>query len=264
MYFYSDIYQDLRKIGIRENDTILMHSSMKSVGEVDGGAKTVIDALKDTLRNGMLVLPTHTWATVNEEHPLYDPDKEPACVGILPNLFLKEEGVFRSLHPTHSLAAWSADELECKDKMHTRAYQFVQGEEAFETPCNRKGCYGKLYDMDAKILLMGVGLNKNTFMHGVEEWFGISERLTKETLALEIRMPDGSNKSVAMHKHYKPKNISISENYTRMYQPFLEEGAMQIGKIGDADCMLIQTQQMTEIVNRYLSKDRNYFLHGLE
>lgn len=58
---------------------------------------------------GLLLLPTHTWKTINAENPVFDVDNEPACVGILPNLFLKRPGVIRSLHPTHSMAGYGKD-----------------------------------------------------------------------------------------------------------------------------------------------------------
>ncbi|MDD3240593.1 MAG: AAC(3) family N-acetyltransferase [Lachnospira sp.] len=270
MFYKVDLVSQIRKLGIQQGDILLVHSSMKAIGEVEGGADTVLDALTEAVCGqdaGMLVLPTHTWATMTKEHDVYDPDVEPACVGILPNLFMKRTGVVRSLHPTHSVAAYS--------KVDGLAKQFVSGEEKFTTPCNRNGCYGKLYDMDAKILLLGVGLNRNTYMHGVEEWFGITERLTDETLKLTIRIPvdmvepikdmnqqhhDTYNLDVEMHKHFKPNNISISENYVRLEQTFMDEGALLKGMIGDAECMLMSAQGIADITTEHLKMNRDYFL----
>lgn len=258
MYSKETLIKQLYELGIRRDDVLLVHSSMKSLGEVDGGAEMMLDILMDVVSNGMLVLPTHTWATMSNEHQIYDPEKEPACVGILPNLFLKRKGVRRSLHPTHSLAAY------CKDLK--RAEEFLSGEENFTTPCNRKGCYGKLYDMNAKILLLGVGLNRNTYMHGVEEWFGLTERLTQETLSLKIKIKseDGMDLliPVQMHKHFKPDNISISENYIKLKQPFLENGAMVEGYVGDAKSMLMSAKKVAEITTSYLKCDSDYFLNA--
>ena len=69
----------------------------------------MLDALMEFFEKGLLLLPTHTWKTINAENPVFDVDNEPACVGILPNLFLKRPGVIRSLHPTHSMAGFGKD-----------------------------------------------------------------------------------------------------------------------------------------------------------
>ena len=253
MYSCEELVENIKYLGVKKDDVLLVHSSMKAIGDVEGGADTVIDALMEAVSEGMLILPAHTWATMNENHNIYDYKTEPACVGIIPNLFLKRKGVLRSLHPTHSVAAWS--------KNSTLAEQYVAGEENQITPCARNGCYGKLYDINAKILLLGVGLNKNTYMHGVEEWHGIKERLTNYAIPLDIKMPDGSLKPVQMHKHYKPDNISVSEYYVKMETPFSERGALVKGNIGDAHSMLMSAVKVADITTEYLEKERDVFLY---
>ncbi|MDF2485997.1 MAG: aminoglycoside N(3)-acetyltransferase, partial [Herbinix sp.] len=135
MYTKQDIICDLINIGIQPTDTLLVHSSMKAIGEVEGGADTVLNALMDYMKDGLLILPTHTWEQMNDEYLIFKVTTEPSCVGLLTNLFLKRQGVVRSWHPTHSVAAYGKDALE-----------YCSGEENSETPCPRTGCWGKLYD----------------------------------------------------------------------------------------------------------------------
>lgn len=123
MWYYKSVFEDftlerkyyaykgiikkqLTAMGLTGEETILIHSSMKAIGETQKGADTVLDALMEFFEKGLLLLPTHTWKTINAENPVFDVDNEPACVGILPNLFLKRHGVVRSLHPTHSMAGF--------------------------------------------------------------------------------------------------------------------------------------------------------------
>ena len=249
MHTYKSLLKDIKELGIKEDDTLLVHSSMKAIGEVEGGADTVLDALMAAVSKGLLILPTHTWDTMTVEHNIFDRDKEPACVGILPNIFMKREGVIRSLHPTHSLAAYGEN-----------ADEFIKGEENQSTPCSRNGCYGKLYDMKAKILLLGCKLNRNTYMHGMEEWFGIPERLTKELLPLKIVMPDGSLKDCPMHKHYLPNGISISEYYIKIEEPLLKNNIMEIGNIGDAKSRIMDAVKAADLFTEYLKNDKDAFL----
>ena len=52
---------NLRKIGIEEGDTVLVHSSLSSLGYVEGGAETVIDSLLGVLKEGTLLKLTITF-----------------------------------------------------------------------------------------------------------------------------------------------------------------------------------------------------------
>lgn len=98
-YTKLDLLQDLADMGLTGQETILIHSSMKSIGPVDGGADTVLDALMEFFRPGLLLLPTHTWRTINAANPVFDVCTSPCCVGILSELFRQCPGVVRSLHP---------------------------------------------------------------------------------------------------------------------------------------------------------------------
>ena len=88
------IADDLKKLGIKEDDTILMHSSLSSLGYVEGGADTVIDALLSVLKNGTLLLPALSYATVNINNPVFSVKDTPTCSGRIPETFRTREGVF--------------------------------------------------------------------------------------------------------------------------------------------------------------------------
>ena len=44
VYTKNDLIGQIEALGIRSNDTVCIHSSMKAIGEVEGGADTVLDA----------------------------------------------------------------------------------------------------------------------------------------------------------------------------------------------------------------------------
>ena len=96
-YTKEQLIQQLQDMGIKRTDNLLVHSSMKSLGAVQGGADTVLDALMEAVPEGLLILPTHTWKQMSEEYNIFDPETEPVCVGILPELFRKRPGVYHSL-----------------------------------------------------------------------------------------------------------------------------------------------------------------------
>ena len=124
MYTKEDLKRQLETMGLTGKETILIHSSMKAIGEVEDGADTVLDAWMEYFADGLLLLPTHTWANVNAECPVYDYRSTPSCVGLLTNLFRLRKGVVRSLHPTHSLAGFGKGAVE-----------YLAGEDENNTPC---------------------------------------------------------------------------------------------------------------------------------
>ncbi|MBO4548954.1 MAG: AAC(3) family N-acetyltransferase, partial [Abditibacteriota bacterium] len=81
MFTREQLTEDVKSLGIDPRGVLLVHSSMKAIGPVEGGADTVLDVFCDYMRDGLLVFPTHTWATINSKHPgPYDYRTEPSCV----------------------------------------------------------------------------------------------------------------------------------------------------------------------------------------
>lgn len=250
MYTKQDIINHIREIGIDTNDTLLIHSSMKAIGEVEGGADTVLDAFLEYLQDGLLIFPTHTWDRINDDYRIFHVATEPSCVGLLTNLFLKRPGVLRSWHPTHSVAAYGKD-----------AADYIAGEEQSDSPCPRSGCWGKLYDRKAKILFLGCSPKRNTYLHGVEEWNQIEHRLTDFYHPYQIITPEGRLIDRPMRGHQSPIG-DVSKNYDKMMIPFLHHGIAKEGLIGDAKCYLCDAVGMAELTSSYLQRDPDLFLTG--
>lgn len=94
---------DMKALGIKEGETILVHASMKALGTKET-PETVLDTLQAALGDdGTLLLPALTYENVTPEHPVFDADKTVPCIGLLPRTFWRMPGVVRSVHPTHSV-----------------------------------------------------------------------------------------------------------------------------------------------------------------
>lgn len=244
-YTKQDLLNDLKELGINPKGTLLVHSSMKSIGRVEGGADTVLDAFSEYMQEGLLVLPTHTWGTIDMATLRFDVNETKGCVGILPELFRKRPGVIRSWHPSHSVAALGME-----------AAEFVAGNELCDTPCARTSPWGKLLDRDAQIMLLGVDLRRNTFIHGVEEWANIPGRIEDEPQKFIIVTPDGREISAPSRRH-TPHHWS---EYFWKVDEFLEEkGVMKKGKFGDATVRICQAAPMTAVLNQLLAINPDLF-----
>lgn len=246
MYTKENLISDLEQMGLLSTDAVMIHSSMKAIGPVEGGGETVIDALLEYFSEGLVMMPAHTWAQMSEEYSTFHPETEPACVGLLPNLLLKRPGAVRSLHPTHSIVAYGEE-----------ASEYIKGEENCTTPCTPGGCWERLRHIRAKILLVGVTHIRNTFIHSVEEVYQVPERFTAKPVAFQIVMPDGQLKEVAVYRHYNPHTAHISESYDKLSEAFYGTGAAKQVKLGDADCILCDAEQLFTVTGRVLSREVN-------
>lgn len=245
MHTKQSLIAQLESAGIDRLGTVLMHSSMKKIGNVEGGADTVLDALSEYMRDGLLVLPTHTWAYINADNPKFYVETSEVNVGILPELFRKRPGVVRSLHPTHSVAALGKD-----------AAAFTAGDERWDTPCHRESAWGKLLDRKATILLVGVDLRRNTFIHGIEEWVDIPGRLTDGHEQLYTVLGDGTEIPVPSRRHC---GLPWSEHFWKVENVLEEQGALHRSKLGDADILICDAVKTTEILTEMLHDNPDLF-----
>lgn len=276
-YNKQQLKDQLESMGLKGDETILIHSSMKSIGEVDGGADSVLDAWMEYFKDGLLLLPTHTWKTVNADNPVYNPQTTPSCVGLLTNMFMKRDGVIRSLHPTHSMAGYGKN-----------AAEYLAGEEYNNTPCTPGGCYDRLKDAGGKVLLVGVGHERNTYIHSVEEVLNVPNRLSDMPMELVIELlkedEDNKNKKlpyynradgwkkcidsnggydnnnklcrkVYVRKHYNAQQPHISEDFVKLNQIFLDSGVVKKVKFGDADSLLCDAKGMFNVVRHVIAPD---------
>lgn len=222
---------------------------MKSIGPVEGDADTVLDAWTEYMREGLLIFPTHTWKQLRCEPAIFDSRTLPSCVGILPELFRHRPGVVRSLHPTHSVAA-----------LGKKAAAYTAGEETSTTCCPREGCWGRLLDLDAEILFLGCTLRSNTFLHGVEEWEGISDRLDEKAQHITIIGPDGEEYHTDMHRHNCLACDDVSKNYIKMEPVFAKHGAIRYGRFGDAKCVIGNARRMRDVTVEMLKSEPQLFI----
>ena len=164
----NDFYNALRELGVKDGDSLLTHSSFKSLGEVENGADDIVGAMFDAVgEEGTVIFPTlcsRDWKNIFQNWHL----DAPSDVGYLTNYFRKLPGATRSDHATHSVAAkgrLGEYVTETHGKSGLRVGNFGNRAFAADSP------WEKMYQMDTKILFLGVNMRKCTFRHYAEYCF---------------------------------------------------------------------------------------------
>ncbi|NLZ69957.1 MAG: AAC(3) family N-acetyltransferase [Clostridiaceae bacterium] len=163
---YDDLVAAFRKLDIVSGDIVIVHSSLKSFGQVIGGADSVIDALQICVgKAGTLVFPTLVQRNFERAYETWDKEKSPSDVGLISETFRLRPGVLRSDQATHSVAALgpAAAELVADHG----AYGLRDGPFG-HTPFAWASPWQKLYFCRAKLLFLGVTMLYNTFKHLIE------------------------------------------------------------------------------------------------
>lgn len=241
----EDLLFDLKKNGFKNTDTVLLHSSLKSFGKIRG--EDILEALKEYFCKGLVILPTHSWASITKDGDVFNVKSTPSCVGALSNLALKDSDFVRSLHPTHSVCAYGK---------YKQAYVDLDLDQS--TPVSPTGCFGSLWKMNAKILFLGAPLSKNTFIHSIEEEMKVPDRFTKEIYQFTSIGYDKSY-SYKMPRHYSTKRDHLSENYAKLLPHLLKYDIAKELYIGNSKTILVDAKACYDYVKYLLERNIHLF-----
>ncbi|WP_294375857.1 aminoglycoside N(3)-acetyltransferase [uncultured Clostridium sp.] len=254
----EDLIKGFKDIGVKEGQSIMVHTSLKSLGFVCGGAQIVIEALIQCVGNeGTIMMPTQSWKNLDPEEgvhweepkewwqlirdnwPAYDKDITPTnTMGQVAEMFRRWPGAKRSNHPARSVAAFGkyADYLT---KDHDLSNIFGE-----DSPIDR------LYKLDGYVLLIGVGYDKNTSLHLADaraEYPG--KHNVNESSAV---MVDGKRQWVTYNTLFVD-----GEDFEDIGNDFEKNYKVNNIKIGNAEVRLMKQREVVDFAVEWIEKYRN-------
>ena len=207
----EQIVAGLRELCLKAGDIVLLHSSLSSLGRVDGGARAVKEAFLDVLgADGTLVVPTF------------------GNLGVIPDEVKTDRRAVASIHPMASVAAIGAKAEEiCRE--HWKALKA----HVEDTP------YTRIAELGGYVCLLGVDQDRSTLLHTAEETLELSYLATTKPVTFDT--PEGEVK-----KSW-PFFPGPHRDFIGLDKMLRDSGRMRLGTIGSAMVRLIRGADLIEL-----------------
>ena len=236
----------LDALGLTSASVLFVHSSMSSMGHVEGGAAAVVEALLDVLGPaGTLVVPTFTFAHGRRGGPVFDPAHDPSEMGRITEETRTRSGALRSCHLLHSVAALGS---------HAGEITALHGPSAWAAD----GPFWKLHELDAQILLLGVPYLRCTYFHLLEQLVQVRYRRWREVEA-HMRAQDGSLRPLPTFV-YSPGPGFPGNDFNKLGNLLERRGMARVGAVGNAVTRLFRARDAHDLGLAQYRKDRRLFL----
>lgn len=238
----EQIVKQLSAMNAPQDSIVIMHSSLRSVGHVEGGGQTLLDVLVEyfTEKGGLFCVPAHTASNIFLQRELtLDMTGVRNDLGVLSTIALEDERGIRPENPILSMVVFGD---------RKKAEEFIKDDSFITTPTAPESCYGKLATQNGYVLLVGVGHTKNTYLHCVAELLNLPDRMGDVEVTANVKRATGEivNRKIRM---YHSNNIpDVATHFHKYEMAFRYHGCIKDGFIGNAPSQLCDAARMKDVV----------------
>ncbi|MBL8673569.1 MAG: AAC(3) family N-acetyltransferase [Rhodospirillales bacterium] len=250
--------RDLAALGVAPGDVLLVHCALSSLGWVVGGAPAVVAAVTRAVGpDGTIAMPTQSghltdpaewqappvpreWLPVIRANmPAFDPATTPTRrMGVVAENFRTHPGALRSRHPHVSFAARGP-----------RAAEITAGH-GYDDGMGENSPLARLYDLDASVLLLGVGHARNTSLHLAEHraaWPSKERRTVAGPILVDGRRQWATFSDIDF-------DDGDFDDIGHAYE--IATGAVAVGPVGRATARLMRQRPLVDFAARWMAANR--------
>jgi aminoglycoside 3-N-acetyltransferase len=231
----------LREARVPREGVLFVHCAFRKLASEGFRVEGFIEALLDYMAPGTLVMPTMSWRIVTPANPLFDELATPSHVGILAETFRTKFASHRSLHPTHSVAAYGKLAAPLTGSHHFD-----------DTPCSPNSPYGKATREDAHILLLGIGLERCTAIHHAEELIAPDVYLKPPDEAEHYVCRDRAG---AAHDMRLRRHLKLNRDFPQFTAPLLRQGRLIAGELAGTPWLAVSQRDLLAEVTGALERN---------
>ena len=247
-YKIEKIKEQLSAFDIPKGAMVIVHSSLRCVGDVEGGGESLFDAILEHIisRDGVLLVPTHTWHLFGDNKITLDMTNPDSCLGEFTKIALCKNGI-RTENPTHSMMLFGDPD---------RVEELAKLERDVNFPTAKDGAYAKLAK-GGYVLLIGVDQSKNTFLHAADEILDTVNRHETARYKVGIKYPSGEIKMKEWHMFDESRG-DVSHLFPKLETAFRYHGCIKDGFIGDAPTELCDAEEMLNVLRLIYERSKGY------
>ncbi len=248
MFSIRDLVGDLRAMGVQPGATLIVHSSFKSIGGVQGGPAAVVEALKLAVGpGGLLAMPTFTFG----RDAVFSVAASPSQTGAITEFFRLSEGAWRCSHPTHASAFWGRD-AEALAASRSALGGGLDPDSSYGLAAGRPG---------ARLLLVGIDSRRNSYVHVcearlnlpyVEETYWHGQKHSYVIEHLDGRQERSDN----------PRVPGCAKNFDVVDRRLEAHGQLRRVRLGRAECLWLNPEDVYEAVRALVSERADALLCG--
>ena len=252
MHTLYQLISDIWSLRVKQGDTLLVHSSYKSIGKMEKGAETIVKALQTSVGyGGLLLMPSFNMipeGPSKRRSETWDIKNSKSTVGWITEYFRQLPDVKRSDHYSHSIAAWGKD-----------SSSFISGHRSNEGPISHwdrnpwgktygtRSPFHRAYQRDGKIMMIGgIPWSTCTHIHFIE------------TLYWNFLLESGKDLDFSDSSKVNPDKLGGYWDH-RFCKGYLND-FMCVGHIGDAECKVFYIRKFVDFLLEELKRNPEKFL----
>lgn len=229
--------RDFDRIGLKPGDTVLVHTSMSKIGYMENGPQTFVEALIEYIgTEGNVMMPTSPNPTLQldyaKNNKFFNVDETPSALGAISECFRVLPDVKRSFSPTEPVSVLGKDADFLTNSHHLD-----------NTPYTDKSPFQKMYELNGKILYIGVTLdNAGTNLHTMEDAVDFEYPVYySEDFSFKVEV---NNDTIEVRTKVHNPQWSKKRKCDELLPFFKENGVFVENKIGNAQTLLFDGKKM--------------------